>query len=158
MEALVDLDQIVGVMIDINSTIYKSIVDKFGQLRYQAKDDPKAFKAILDVIILDDMLEWASGLDDRQELQEALYEKRQQLLLCNPAFKLQYVDSESAYVNPGTPQSNSTWKRVWDAAESREYVHIPDGMVFIPCTDELCSSSVPKGLIKVDEIIIKEII
>ena len=158
MEALADLNQIVGVMIDINSTIYKSIVDKFGQLRYQAKDDQKAFKAILDVIILDDMLEWASGLDDRQELQEVLYEKRQQLLLGNPAFKLQYVDSESAYVNPGTPQSNSTWKRVWDAAESREYIPITDGILFLPCTDELCSSSAPKGLIKVDKIIIKEII
>jgi len=145
-------------MININSTIYKSIIDKFGQLRYQAKDDPKAFKAILDVIILDDMLEWASGLDDRQELQEALYEKRQQLLLCNPAFKLQYVDSESAYVNPGTPQSNSTWKRVWDAAESREYTTASEDMMFFPCTDELCVSDYPKGVIKVSEIIVKEII
>ena len=145
-------------MIDINSTIYKSIVDKFGQLRYQAKDDPKAFKAILDVIILDDMLEWASGLDDRQELQEALYEKRQQLLLCNPAFKLQYVDSESAYVNPGTPQSNSTWKRVWDAACNREYITASDDVVFMPCSDDMCASDSPKGVIKVSGITIKEMI
>lgn len=145
-------------MIDINSTIYKSIVDQFAQLRYQAIDNPKAFKAILDVIILDDMLEWASGLDDRQERQEALREKRQQLLLCNPTFKLQYVDSESAYVNPGTPQSNSTWKRVWDASESREYVTTPEDMEFWPCTDELCMGDHPKGIIKVSEIIVKEII
>jgi hypothetical protein len=31
-------------------------------LRYQAKDDPKAFKDILKVVMLDDIIEWSASV------------------------------------------------------------------------------------------------
>ena len=103
----------------INSTIQQSIIDTFGKLRYQAKDDPKAFKDILKIIILDDIIEWsnsASGMQsDLKKMQQKLRDLQTQFILCNPAFSKQYIDSELAYVNVNTPQSNSTWKRVWDS-------------------------------------------
>ena len=102
-------------MIDVNSTIYKSINDAFGQLRYQAKDDPKAFRSILEVSMVDYMLHWASGLLEPQENLQKLVDLRHDLLMCNPALKLQHLDNSTAYVNVNTPQSNADWKRVWDA-------------------------------------------
>lgn len=102
-------------MIDVNGTIYKSINDAFGMLRYQAKDDPKVFRSILEVSMVDYMLHWASGLLEPQENLQKLVNLRHDLLMCNPALKLQHLDNSTAYVNVNTPQSNADWKRVWDA-------------------------------------------
>lgn len=102
-------------MIDVNGTIYKSINDAFGKLRYQAKDDPKVFRSILEVSMVDYMLHWASGLLEPQENLQKLVNLRHDLLMCNPALKLQHLDNSTAYVNVNTPQSNADWKRVWDA-------------------------------------------
>lgn len=102
-------------MIDVNKTIYTSLIDKIQRLRYQAQDNPKDFKSILRLIILTDILEWSEGLDLPQALQEKLIQKQIDLILCNPAFKVQYTDTSTAYVNVNTAQTNSTWKRVWDA-------------------------------------------
>lgn len=109
----------------INSTIQQSIIDTFGRLRYQAKDDPQAFKDILKIVILDDIIEWsnsASGMQpDLKKMQQKLRDLQTQFILCNPAFSKQYIDSETAYVNVNTPQSNSTWKRVWDSEHARTF-------------------------------------
>ncbi len=102
-------------MIDVKGTIYKSINDAFGMLRYQAKDDPKAFRSILEVSMVDYMLHWASGMLEPQEHLQKLVDLRHDLLMCNPALKLQHLDNSTAYVNVNTPQSNADWKRVWDA-------------------------------------------
>jgi hypothetical protein len=56
-------------MIDVNKTIYTSLIDKIQRLRYQAQDSPKDFKSILHLIILTDILEWSEGLDLPQVLQ-----------------------------------------------------------------------------------------
>lgn len=110
----------------INSTIQQSIIDNFGKLRYQAKDDPKAFKDILKVMMLDDIIEWsASVLDcgrDLHYVQTKLRDLQTKFILCNPAFSKQYIDSETAYVNVNTPQSIDTWKRVWDSEHARTFV------------------------------------
>jgi hypothetical protein len=55
-------------MIDINSTIYTSIKDAFGKLRYQAKDDVKTFKDIMRLVLINDMLEWAAGLGEPESV------------------------------------------------------------------------------------------
>lgn len=102
-------------MIDANKTIYTSLIDKVQRLRYQAQDNPKDFKSILRAIILTDILEWSAGLDLPQSLQEKLKQKQIDLFLCDPAFKIKYADTSTAYVNTNTPQTNSTWKRVWDS-------------------------------------------
>lgn len=110
----------------INSTIQQSIIDTFGRLRYQAKDDPKAFKDILKIVILDDIIEWsnsASGMQsDLKKMQQKLRDLQIQFILCNSAFSKQYIDSELAYVNVNTSQSNSTWKRVWDSEHAITFV------------------------------------
>lgn len=66
----------------------------------------------------------------------------------------EYEDASLAYTNVNTPQTIDTWKRVWD---SGHVTKIPDSQIFIPCTTPDCSST-PRSLIKVDTIIIKEII
>ena len=114
----------------ITSTIQQSIIDAFGKLRYQAKDDPKAFRSILEVIMLDDMLEWAAGLAEPESVLKALFDKRLDLINCNPAFNIQYKDSKPIYTNVNTPQSNDTWKRVWDS----ENVVVPCQQ-FEPCDE-----------------------
>lgn len=138
-------------MIDVKGTIYKSINDAFGMLRYQAKDDPKAFRSILEVSMVDYMLHWASGLLEPQEHLQKLVDLRHDLLMCNPALKLQHLDNSTAYVNVNTPQSNADWKRVWDAHN----VLSPQEGVKYPsiCIDDDCISG-PTHVIKVNNIVI----
>lgn len=142
----------------INSTIQQSIIDTFGKLRYQAKDDPKAFKDILKIVILDDIIEWsnsASGMQsDLKKMQQKLRDLQIQFILCNSAFSKQYIDSETAYVNVNTPQSNSTWKRVWDSEQAITFI---EGSKLIGCDSEECKAA-PKVLIEINpNIIIKDI-
>jgi hypothetical protein len=55
-------------MINIDETIYKSVINKLNLLRYQAQDNPKQFKDLLKLIILHDVLEWSINLDMPQDL------------------------------------------------------------------------------------------
>lgn len=138
-------------MIDVKGTIYKSIVNAFGMLRYQAKDDPKAFRSILEVSMVDYMLHWASGLLEPQENLQKLVDLRHDLLMCSPALKLQHLDNSTAYVNVNTPQSNADWKRVWDAHN----VLSPNEDDKFPsiCRDDNCIPG-PTHVIKVNDIVI----
>lgn len=141
-------------MINIDKTIYESVIKKLNLLRYQAQDNPKHFKDLLKLIILHDVLEWSISLDIPQDLQEQLKQKELEIILCNPAISIQYSDSSLAYVNVNTPQTTDTWKRVWD---SKNVITIPDNEVFPPC-DDPGNPNAPERLIKVTNIIIKEII
>lgn len=141
-------------MINIDKTIYESVIKKLNLLRYQAQDNPKHFKDLLKLIILHDVLEWSVSLDIPQDLQEQLKQKELEIILCNPAISIQYSDSSLAYVNVNTPQTTDTWKRVWD---SKNVITIPDNELFTPCDNPECSNT-PERLIKVTNIIIKEII
>lgn len=130
----------------INSTIQQSIIDNFGKLRYQAKDNPKAFKDILKVVMLDDIIEWSASVlgmsPDLSRIQQKLKDLQMQFILCNSAFSKQYIDSETAYVNVNTPQSNSTWKRVWDSEHC-----ITTNTPIYPCAEGGCEES--KNIIRV---------
>lgn len=142
----------------INSTIQQSIIDTFGRLRYQAKDDPKAFKNILKVVMLDDIIEWSASVlgmsSELSEIQSKLRDLQTQFILCNSAFSKQYIDSQTAYVNVNTPQSNSTWKRVWD---SEQVITFMEGSKLIGCDGEECIAR-PRVLVEVNpNIIIKDI-
>lgn len=121
-------------MIDVNKTIYASLMDKIQRLRYQAQDNPKDFKSILRLIILTDILEWSEGLDLPQSLQEKLIQKQIDMILCNPAFKVQYENTSTAYVNINTAQTNSTWKRVWDSPNITQIDKEDIGI----CQNEFC--------------------
>lgn len=124
-------------MIDVDKTIYISLIDKIRKLRYQAQDNPQDFKSILRLIILSDILEWSEGLNLPQSLQEQLIQKQVDMILCNPAFKVQYADTSMAYVNVNTAQTNSTWKRVWDSPNATQVNESNIGI----CRDQLCLSS-----------------
>lgn len=124
-------------MIDVNKTIYTSLIDKIQRLRYQAQDNPQDFKSILRLIILTDILEWSEGLDLPQSLQEKLLQKQIDMILCSPVFKIQYSDTSTAYVNVNTVQNNSTWKRVWDSPNA---IQVDESDIGI-CRDQLCIPS-----------------
>lgn len=140
-------------MIDIDKTIYKNVLNKINQLRYQAKSDTKAFKQILKLIFVNDMIEWASQAPE--EVKEKLHKIQQQLILCNAHITPEYEDTSLAYTNVNTPQTTDTWKRVWD---SYNKIEITDDDIYTPCTESDCSDSHTKHLIKVDNIIIADII
>lgn len=137
-------------MINVDKTIYTSLIDKIQKLRYQAQDNPQDFKSILRLIILSDILEWSEGIDllmdvptwsknpeFAQSLQEKLLQKQIDLILCNPVFKVQYSDTSTAYVNVNTAQNNSTWKRVWDSPNA---IQVDESDIGI-CRDQLCIPS-----------------
>lgn len=135
-------------MIDVDKTIYTSLIDKIQRLRYQAQDNPQDFKSILRLIILTDILEWSEGLDLPQALQEKLIQKQIDMILCNPAFKVQYTDTSTAYVNVNTAQTNSTWKRIWDSPNITQIDKEGIGI----CQNEFC---IP-ALFQIVQIEIKE--
>lgn len=112
-------------MIDIKKTIFSSIINKLNQLRFQAKDNPKEFRSILELIILDDVIEWTGNTQLPEGLLDKLMEKRIQLILCNSAFTPEYIDSETTYVNVNTPQTSSTWQRVWDS----DCIRLPESSI-----------------------------
>lgn len=103
---------------DINSTIQQSIIDTFGKLRYQAQDNPKVFRAILELVIMQDIMEWAGSVITSEEelnaVQATIIEKQKKLILCNPDISIQYLDSPNIYTNVNTPQDYYDWTRVWD--------------------------------------------
>ncbi len=111
-------------MVDVNRTIYKNIIDRINALRYQAKDNPEVFKLILSLIILDWIIYWAEGLDESPYEIKQLIEKRNAILMHNSCLNIIYADTSSAYTNTNTPQTNDTWKRIWDASNHENYVKL----------------------------------
>lgn len=140
-------------MVSINQTIFKSILKAIGELRYQAKDDPAVWKSLIELIIVDDMIEWASGLGESEEVLNKLINKRMQIILYNKGINPEYEDTSSAYVNVNTPQSNDTWKRVWDAKDCID--HDPNNTV-LPCTAHGVCPGAQRQLKRVDSITIKD--
>ena len=111
------ITQIVDAMIDIEKTIFKNEVDKINLLRYQAKDDSEGFKSILNLIILNDMIEWSEYLGAPHHIIQQLVDKRTDLILHNTCITPYYSNDSFVYTNVNIPQSNDTWKRVWDCPE-----------------------------------------
>lgn len=139
-------------MIDYAKTILSTIVDKINRLRYQAQDDSKAFKAVLQLIILDDMLEWAEQHESEQVL-EKLYDLRHQFVMCSNIFNKEYSNpSTDPYINVNVPQTTDTWKRVWDSKYG-----IGDYIVEGSSEGAATLYPLPKSFIKVNDFIIKEI-
>lgn len=102
-------------MIDIKATIFETIKDRFKKLRFLGQDNPKAFKKILYLIVLDDIYDWSNYLDDAQWVQKKLQSLRSDFVLKNKEFIVKTTSPNNYYVNVNTPQTNSTWKRVWDS-------------------------------------------
>lgn len=117
-------------MIDVKSTIFKTINDTFDKMRMLGLNDRSLLKKIMYLIVLDDIYDWSDYIDDSQQVQNKLQELRTNFILCNPEFTVCQFPFDQHYVNVNTPQTNNTWKRVWDAP----YVKIIDNKIepFIP--------------------------
>lgn len=123
-------------MIDVKRTITSTIKDKIDKLRKLAVNDTKAFKKILYLIIMDDLLDWSAYLDAPETLQMQLKKARVDFILLNTEFVIErfketYTDLDGnpivikqlqPYVNVNTPQTTDTWKRVWDAPSDTIFV------------------------------------
>ena len=97
-------------MINVKGTIYKSIVHWVKQLRKLANNNTTAFKHIISLIVLDDMLDWADYLDASQSVQKCLKDKRLAMIRQFKEFKTVNDCREAHfYVNVNLPQSTYTW-------------------------------------------------
>lgn len=102
-------------MTNVKDTLFSTIKERVDRLRFLADSDPKVFKKILYLIILDDVYDWAQYKNADQELQDKLEQLRYNYILQNHEFIIERDRVIESYVNVNTPQSHDTWKRVWDA-------------------------------------------
>lgn len=106
-------------MIDVKGTIYKNINQKIDRLRILADNDTVGFKKLLRLIIIDDLSDWANYLGAPEEIQKKLQECKKQFIHNNPELCVIYNNSEMCdYVNVNLPQTNNTWKRIWDSKKA----------------------------------------
>lgn len=105
-------------MIDVKETIYETLKSALYKLRFLADNNTKLFKKIISLIILDDVFEWSTYLSDSQDIQEKLKNLRVQYILKNCEFLKEYDNDILSYVNPNVPQTNYTYKRIWDSPEA----------------------------------------
>ena len=134
-------------MIDVKSTILETIKERVNKLRFLGENNPKTFKKIISLIVLDDLYEWSNYLNSPQEIQKKLQEMRKNYILCQRDFNIKYLPQEEFYVNVNTPQTDFTWSRVWDDPETvtvESAVQVLDksikGDPFIP--DNTCPVSI----------------
>lgn len=101
-------------MINVKDTIYSTIKDRIDKLRFLAVNDAKVFKKILYLIIMDDIYDWSTYLGESQELQNTIQKLKYDFIRHNEEFLIEREIEPFMYVNVNTPQTNNTWKRVWD--------------------------------------------
>lgn len=96
--------------------------------------DPKGFRQLLSLIIVDDMIQWAEDLDDASTTEANLVLLKQHLLRCySDNLKLCYdytSDSQQSYTNVNTPQGTYDWNRIWDTQSSPD--PMSKGDIYIP--------------------------
>ena len=105
-------------MIDVKQTLFETIKDKFFKMRFLGQFDSLTFKHILYLIVLDDLYDWSNYLDEKQLIQKRLQELRTRFILNHGEFIVKMASPNNFYVNVNTPQTNLTWRRVWDDPEA----------------------------------------
>lgn len=121
-------------MINIKCTIFENLKNAFYKLRFLGKNNTAFFKKILFLIVLDDMYDWSACLDEHQSVQKRLQELRTRYLMCNRELEI-CSNPNDYYVNVNTPQSNYTWKRVWDDRSTEFITDNIEGFPFIHLTN-----------------------
>lgn len=93
-------------------------MDKFKKLSLQAQPDNKGFKAIMNLIIISDLIEWAEVLEDATQKETMLVKLKNKFLRCYKndlkICQAYNTNNELIYSNVNTPQGNYDWDRVWD--------------------------------------------
>ena len=134
-------------MIDVNKTLLETLRKKFGELRYQGRNNSKEFKALLLLLIIHDTLEWGVAVGDKEQTVKKLKQLESSFIVQNGSFDIEYTFDSDPYVNVNTPQNIDTWKRVWD---SQNIIDITD--TFTPISD------IPEGYVPIYEIVLEDII
>lgn len=104
-------------MINVKATIFNTLTKAFDRMRLLGDNNTALLKKILFLVVLDDIYDWSNYLDDKQSVQKRLQELRANFILCNPEFEVCRMPFDQHYVNVNTPQTDFTWKRVWDAPD-----------------------------------------
>lgn len=119
-------------MIDVKHTILKNLDKAFYKLRFLGKNNVHLFKRILFLIVLDDLYDWSACLDEKQSVQKRLQDLRTKFLSCNRDIEICSFPNDM-YVNVNTPQTNNTWKRIWDNPDVKfaengtfEFIYLSD--------------------------------
>lgn len=104
-------------MINTRRSIFKTLKWKIRELTKHADYAPKDFKKIMIAVILNDLKEWSEYIP--KDDPNAIVKMLNNFLLCN-GFIIDRMPSEKVepYVNVNTPQTNTTWHRVWDKKTS----------------------------------------
>lgn len=98
-------------MINIQNTLQKSLKGYVDLMKYKAQSNPTAFKKMLYLVILQDLIEWAEYKGQKQQA-ELLRSIEKTFVMNNCEFNLQY-DNTDIYRNVSTPQSIFTWAKVY---------------------------------------------
>lgn len=122
-------------MIDVKRTIFGNLKKGIDKLRLLGNNNTKLFKKILFLIVLDDIYDWSAYMDSSQHIQKRLQELRINFIMCNRDLDICRFPPGREYVNVNTPQTNDTWKRVWDDPDVKLIENENDVSQFIYLTD-----------------------
>ena len=104
-------------MINTRRTIFQTLKKRIRELTKHAQLAPQEFKKIMLAVIVNDLKEWSEYIpkDDPNAIVNLLNN-----YLLNNCFIIDRMPNEDslAYVNVNTPQTNDTWKRIWDGSLS----------------------------------------
>lgn len=98
-------------MINIQNTLQKTLKGYVDLMKYKAQSNPTAFKKMLYLVILQDLIEWAEYKGQKKQV-ELLKSIESTFVMNNYEFNLQY-DNIDIYRNVSTPQSIYTWSKVY---------------------------------------------
>lgn len=101
-------------MIDVKQTIRNTIVSQINEMRFHAHNDPKCWRKLMYLTMLDDLYDWSYYRDDKTEIQLKLKELRTDFILNNPMFGIARNYCVNSYNNVNTPQTNEERWRLFD--------------------------------------------
>lgn len=104
-------------MINTRVSIFKTLHKRIRELTKHGQLQSKDFKKIMMAVILNDMKEWSEYIP--QEDTDRIVELLNNIIISNDFIIDRIADDPMAYLNVNTPQTNTTWQRVWDRKSSQ---------------------------------------
>lgn len=116
-------------MIDVETTLLKTINKAFNNLRYLGQTNPRLFRSILEVCIIQNLIEWSNGFSIvPTAIKEALRDRQDYILLHNCGFDItQLKDHVYVSANVPMPGNNDFWKLLSDSPT--KVIELKDGTV-----------------------------
>ena len=110
-------------MVDIKCTLIQNILDRTKRLSLQGEFNSTAWRQILSLIAVTDMIKWVETLDDASDLETRLVKLRDDLLLCysdNLKLCRDYNSADTqVFTSTNIPNHTPMWDRVWDNSSNR---------------------------------------